>query len=136
MIREGQIAGLGLPAICRPARLIPPHGMGLPGSPIPHHPPPPPVSLYLTSPTLQNIACVPLRHINADIDPHYIVPGSSQKGLTQLWLICISLFLSFDTRGDVEAEGPHRLTLTLSALQSNPAQQLGHSSFKKVNHLQ
>lgn len=32
VIREGQIASLGLPAICRPARLIPPHGTGLPGS--------------------------------------------------------------------------------------------------------
>lgn len=32
VIREGQIAGLDPPAICLLAELIPPHGMGLPGS--------------------------------------------------------------------------------------------------------
>lgn len=47
VIREGQIASLGLPAICRPTRLIPPRGPGLPGSGLPS----PSVSLHAVSPT-------------------------------------------------------------------------------------
>lgn len=47
VIREGQIASLGLPAICRPGRLIPPRGPGLPGSGLPS----PSVSLHAVSPT-------------------------------------------------------------------------------------
>lgn len=38
----------------------------------------PPVSLHAVSPNKlkkkKNLACVLLRHINADIDPHYIGP--------------------------------------------------------------
>lgn len=66
VIQEGQIASLGLPAICRLARLIPPRGTGLPVSGLP-------APSRLPSPK-KNLACVPLRHINADIDPHYIGP--------------------------------------------------------------
>lgn len=70
VIREGQIVGLGPPAICRLAKLIPRHGRGLPGSY------PTSLALFLAGPThsstLQNITLVPLCHINTDIDLYYI----------------------------------------------------------------
>ncbi len=67
VIWGGQIASLGPPAICRPAKLIPLHWMGLPGSY--------PTTLHPTRPhTRKNIAHGPLRHINTDIDLHYIRP--------------------------------------------------------------
>lgn len=99
VIREGQIVGLGPPAICRLAKLIPLHGMGLPGSYPTFHPP------SLTGPThsstLQNITLVPLCHINTDIDLYYnclepFLPG------TLLWLICINLFFFFFNLSDTQ----------------------------------
>lgn len=89
VIWGGQIASLGPLAICRLAKLIPLHWMGLPGSyptaPYSTPPTPPPTKTQHMSHCVTSIltlTCITF------------VPSPACWRLAQLWLIFINLFLS------------------------------------------
>lgn len=94
VIREGQIAGLGPPAICRLAELIPRHGMGLPGSdPITLHPTS--FSPELAPPTFP---CPTASH------QYWHWPVSHVSGALSGWFALTSFYL-FDTQGMLKQRG-------------------------------